>query len=128
MARPAPSVDAWLDTLDSGRRVAIDGLRAIVLAADPALTEEIKWNAPSYAYQGHDRITLGVEPRGGYRVVLHRGARVQDATAFRFDDPCDLAVWPSPDRGIVRLADLNAIEAKSASLTSLITRWIVATG
>ena len=128
MARPAPTVDAWLATLDAPRRVAIDALRTIVRAADPGLTEEIKWNAPSYAHHGHDRVTLGVEPRGGYRVVLHRGAKALDATTFSFDDPDGLAAWPSPDRGVVRLADLAAIESKTPPLTSLIARWIVAAG
>ena len=128
MARSAPTVDAWLDTLDTSRRVAIDALRSIVVTADPTLTEEIKWNAPSYSRDGQDRITLGVESRSGYRVVLHRGARVPEAASFCFDDPDKLASWPSPDRGVVRLVDRADIEAKAATLTSLIARWVVAAG
>ena len=127
MAKLAPTVADWLDALDQPTRAAIDALRAVVRNSGAALSEEIKWNAPSYAHEGRDRVTLGVEPRGGYRIVLHRGAKVADTAAFHFEDPDHLAVWPSPDRGVVRLADQSEIEAKSDALTRLIARWIVAT-
>ncbi|WP_395651371.1 DUF1801 domain-containing protein [Brevundimonas sp.] len=127
MARPASTVDDWLNALDVPTRAGIDTLRAVVRAADPGLTEEIKWNAPSYAHGGRDRVTLGIEAKGGYRIVLHRGAATRDVAGFRFDDPGRLAVWPSPDRGVVRLADQAAIEAGTPELTGLIARWIAAT-
>jgi hypothetical protein len=127
MAKPAPTVADWLDALDAPTRAAIDTLRAVVRTSDAVLSEEIKWNAPSYAHEGRDRVTLGVEPRGGYRVVLHRGAKAADTAAFRFEDPDRLATWPSPDRGVVRLTDRVEIEARSDALARLIARWIVAT-
>lgn len=114
---------AWLSAQTSTTRAAIERLRAIVSAAAPHLTEEIKWNAPSYADAGQDRVTLGLERKGGYRVVLHRGAAVK-ADGFVFDDPDGLAAWPSPDRGVVRFADLDAIEARAQALGTLISRWV----
>ncbi|HEX8470129.1 MAG TPA: DUF1801 domain-containing protein [Brevundimonas sp.] len=127
MAKPAPTVTVWLDSLDQPTRAAIDALREVVRNSGGALHEEIKWNAPNYAHEGRDRVTLGIEPRGGYRVVLHRGAKVADTAGFHFEDPDRLAVWPSPDRGVVRLADRAEIEAKCEALAGLIARWIVAT-
>ncbi len=122
-----PSVDEYRAALDAPTRDALDALRRIVIEAAPDLSEEIKWNAPSFSHEGRDRVTLGIEPRGGYRVVLHRGAKTEDTVGFRFDDPDRIATWPAPDRGVIRLRDAAEIEDRAASLTPLITRWVAAT-
>ena len=36
----------------------IDTVRAAVLAADPAISETEKWNAPNFVYDGIDRVTM----------------------------------------------------------------------
>lgn len=120
------TVTDWLAAQAPEAAAAIQRLRAVVAAAAPGLTEEIKWNAPSYADAGEDRITLGVERKGGVRLVLHRGAAVK-ADRFAFEDPARLAKWPSPDRGVVTFADAAAVDAASAALTDLVACWIVAT-
>ena len=116
----------WLSELGPGERALIDRLREIVRTAAPDLTETIKWNAPSFADGEQDRVTLGVERKGGVRVVLHRGAAVKTAAGFAFDDPDMIARWPSPDRGVATFGDLSAIEADAAGLEDLIRRWIAA--
>ncbi|GAA4769599.1 hypothetical protein GCM10023219_14950 [Stakelama sediminis] len=119
-------VQAYLDALPSVTRDSIDALRSIVKAAGPDLHESIKWNAPSFALDCEDRITLGVERKGGVRAVLHRGSkRVEDH--FTFDDPDGLAKWPSPDRGVLIFADASAVNANRQSLKILFTRWLEAT-
>lgn len=124
--RPA-TVDAWLATLPADRRAAIDALRAAVGEAAPDLVEEIKWNAPSFRDGADHRVTLGLEPKGGVRLVLHRGVAGRDTTGWSFDDPEGLAAWPAPDRGIVRLADAGVIAHRRAALVDLVRRWIAAT-
>lgn len=120
------AVDAWLDSLSPEDRAGIDRLRAIVRAADPDLTETIKWNAPNFADGDQDRVTLGIERKGGWRAVLHRGAASQDTTGFTFDDPDKLAKWPARDRGVATFSDLPALEAKAVGLEDLIRRWVAA--
>lgn len=71
----ALSVEAWRTGLAPDVLTAVDALRAIAAAAHPDLTERIKWNAPSFALADEDRITLGLNPKRGVRVVLHRGRR-----------------------------------------------------
>lgn len=102
----------------------IDALREIVLASHAGLNETLKWNAPSYAVGGEDRITLGVERKGGVRLVLHRGAKSKDVSTFSFQDSAQLAKWPAPDRGIVTFANQAAIEASKPALSDLCRRWI----
>ncbi len=121
------SIETYLAALDPTKRVAVDALRALVLAAYPGLIEEIKWNAPSFAHEGQDRVTLGLNPKGGYRIVLHRGAKPQATSGFHFADVDKLARWPAPDRGVVTLKDLAEINARSAAISQIIGRWVEAT-
>lgn len=119
-------VTSYLEALPPDTRRAINALRAIVIGAGPALTETIKWNAPSFALNGEDRITLGIERKGGVRAVLHRGAKaVKDD--FVLSDPDRLAKWPSPDRGVLTFADAGAIEARRDAIKTLFSRWLEAT-
>lgn len=119
-------VEAWLDSLSPEDRDAVDRLRGMVMRASPGLTETIKWNAPSFADGDQDRITLGIERKGGVRMVLHRGVAVKDATAFAFDDPDRVARWPAPDRGVVTLKTVADFEAHGPALERLARRWIEA--
>ena len=127
MAKTSVSVEDYLDALDPSVRADVDALRDVVLGAHPGLSEEIKWNAPSFAHEGHDRVTLGLDGKGGYRIVLHRGAKPLDTAGFHFDDEARLAKWPAPDRGVIALRDRAAIDARAADLTDLIARWIEVT-
>lgn len=118
------AVEAWLDSLSPVDRDPIERVRRIVISASPGLTETIKWNAPSFADGDQDRVTLGLERKGGVRVVLHRGPAVKDAAAFVFDDPDGIARWPSPDRGVVTLKTPNDVETRGPALGRLVERWI----
>lgn len=121
-------VETWLAAQDEVKRAGIDALRHLVRESADGLTEHIKWNAPSFMAGGDDRITLGLRPKGGFRVVLHRGAKSRTPEGFAFADPDGLAAWPAPDRGVIEFNDLTAITAKSAPFRDLVRRWIEATG
>lgn len=127
VAKTSVSTGDYLAALEPLVRADVDALRGIVLSAHPGLTEEIKWNAPSFAHDGQDRVTLGLDGKGGYRIVLHRGARPLYTAGFHFADEARLAVWPAPDRGVIALRDRRAIDAGAADLSRLIARWIEAT-
>ncbi|MCR5870786.1 DUF1801 domain-containing protein [Sphingomonas sp. J344] len=105
----------------------VDALRAIVIDAAPELVEEIKWNAPSFRDGADHKVTLGIERKGGVRIVLHRGVASRDVAGFSFADPDGLASWPAADRGVVTLRDPPTIETKRAALGALIARWVAAT-
>ena len=105
----------------------IDTLRAAILAADPGISENVKWNSPNFVFNNEDRVTLRTNPKGGVQVILHRGAKVRpDAAGFSFDDPTGLLTWPGPDRAILAVADDDSARAIAPQLTPLIARWIAA--
>ena len=49
-----------------------------------------------------------------------------DAGSFRFDDPSGLLQWAGPDRAIVTFTDLAEIEARSADVGTVVSRWVLA--
>jgi hypothetical protein len=100
------TVADYLARLSPPDRKLVERARLLVAEACPKAEESIKWNAPNFAVCGVDRVTLGLNPKGGLRFVLHRGAKGRDARRFSFDDPAKLAKWPRPDRGVVEVRDL----------------------
>lgn len=118
------TVDAFRAALDPDTLATVDALRAIIAGAGEGLSERIKWNAPSFALADDDRITLGLERKGGVRVVFHRGAKVKDVAGFTFEDPAGLATWPAADRGVAVFKDRAEVEAKQAALRDLCARWL----
>jgi len=99
-------------------------LRRLVREAAPELAEDFKWNAPSFRKGDTHCVTLGLLPKGGLRLVLHRGAKPRDTAGFRFDDPDGLASWPAPDRGTMSFARLDELEAIAPQLAALVRRWV----
>ncbi|MBX3481597.1 MAG: DUF1801 domain-containing protein [Caulobacter sp.] len=121
------TVDTFRAGLDPATAALVNRLRGLIAAAGPDLNERIKWNAPSFAVGDEDRITLGLERKGGVRVVLHRGAKVRDAAGFAFSDPDGLAKWAAVDRGVIVFADLAALDAVADRFDALCRRWLEAT-
>jgi hypothetical protein len=123
----AGDVESFRDGLDVQTLDIVDALRAIISSSHSGLTERIKWNAPSFAIGGDDRITLGLERTGGVRVVLHRGAKPKTLGGFSFDDRDGLARWPAPDRGVVMFQSKAEVEQRAEALRDLCSRWLAAT-
>ena len=96
----------------------IEELRAAVLAADPRIVENVKWNSPNFTLDGQDRVTLRANPKGGVQVILHRGAKKADGD-FRIDDPSGRLTWPSNDRAILAVTEPGDADL----VTDLVRRW-----
>lgn len=126
MAKTPPTVDAWMAALEHPLKPVLARLREIVLAADPGVTEHIKWNAPSFCWHGDDRVTANVRPTA-VLLVFHRGVAVKDAAGFSFEDPAGLLKWAAKDRGTVSFASLEDVESRAEALADLVRRWMIAT-
>jgi len=122
-----PTVAAFLAALRHGRADEVERLRGLILAAHPDLTEQIKWNAPSFAIDGDDRVTLRLAPGDVLQLILHRGAKVRDTTGFAFTDESGLVRWLAADRGVVALSDAADLEAKAPAIQNLVKNWVEAT-
>jgi len=121
------SVDAFMEALDHPRKGDVEEVRRLILSADAGITEQVKWNAPSFCIGGDDRITLRLQPRNQVQVIFHRGAKAKSAEGFTFADPDKLAKWMAPDRGMVDFKESADLSARKAAFLDMVRRWIAAT-
>ena len=127
MAKSADEVGQYMAALEHPLKAEIETVRAAILASDKAITERIKWKAPSFVHGGDDRVTFRLAPKGIFQVIFHRGAKVKDTAGFTFEDDSGLVEWLAPDRGVVTLKDTKDVKAKKAALVKLVGRWMKAT-
>src|SRR5687767_13902473 len=79
-----PEVDSFLESLNHPLKPAIESIRRAVLDADDAITERIKWNAPSFCLNSVDRVTFNLRPLHHVQLIFHRGAKTNE-DVFHFD-------------------------------------------
>jgi hypothetical protein len=120
-------VDRFLAELDHPLKAGVERLRAAILASNGAITEHVKWNAPSFRFDGVDRVRFRLRPGDRLQLVLHRGAKVRnDAGDFRFDDDSGLFDWVATDRAVITFRDLDDVAARQAAVVDVVNRWVAA--
>lgn len=105
---------------------AIETLREIILNSHKAITEHIKWNAPSFCFQDDDRVTFNLHKNDCILLIFHRGAKVKDTKGKEplFKDSTGLLEWLSNDRGVVKFYSLEEVNEKKIKLVKLVKQWI----
>lgn len=120
-------VTQFLDELQHPLRPEIELLRAIILAACPTLTENIKWNGPNYSLNNQDLLTMRIQPPKQIQLVLHRGAHKQTQPQERLiQDQSGLLVWKENDRAVISLKKQADIHKSKTDLTRIVKDWIAA--
>ncbi|MEU8301819.1 DUF1801 domain-containing protein [Micromonospora sp. NPDC048909] len=118
-------VDDFMATLDHPLKAGVEELRLAILASNADISEHVKWNAPSFRYNGEDRVTFRLRPADRLQLIFHRGAKVRpDLAEFTFQDPTGLMTWLAPDRGVVTFPDLETIQSQQAAVVSLVNHWV----
>jgi hypothetical protein len=118
-------LESFLAALEHPLVKEVHALRAIIAAVDPAIHEDIKWNAPSFHTSEHFA-TFNLRHKGGVQLVLHLGAKPRADTSLRakIADPDGLLHWRGTDRATVTFADLAEVRAKEKALRSVLRQWI----
>jgi uncharacterized protein YdeI (YjbR/CyaY-like superfamily) len=103
--------------------------REIILSAHEEITEHIKWNAPSFCFQGEDRVTFNLQHKAYILLVFHRGAKAKDREGDSplFRDTTGLLEWVTSDRANVKLFSLQDVKAKEDLLIKAVNQWITMT-
>jgi hypothetical protein len=107
----------------------IEEVRKIILTSDKNLTEEIKWNAPSFGYKGDDRITFNLHGKDFFRLIFHCGAKVKNNKSKErlFEDTTGLLDWAANDRAIAKFTDMKDVKSKKEALVTTIHTWLKVT-
>jgi Domain of unknown function (DU1801). len=102
----------------------IEAVRRAILAADPAITEGIKWNCPSFYCHGWFATISSHKPTQ-LDVVFFCGAKVRSDCTVReaINDPHGLLTWPSKDRALLSFkADVD-FHARLKSFQRIAKQW-----
>lgn len=120
----APSVAQSIAALEHPLKADIDALRALILATDPAVGEEMKWNSPSF-HVGEHFATLRLNGREPIQLILHLGARNKaPLPEGAIDDPAGLLRWLGPDRACVAFTAPGEVFSRRDALQAILRQWI----
>ena len=88
-------------------------VREIALAADPRITESIKWSTPTFSYKGN---IFSFNPaRKFVSLLFHSGAHIPGPHP-RLEGDTETA-------RVMRFADPGEVEAGVADLTAVLRAW-----
>ncbi|CAH0117680.1 MULTISPECIES: DUF1801 domain-containing protein [unclassified Paenibacillus] len=131
MAKAAKRSDSelvaeFMKHLEHPLKREIEEVRQIIANAHPELKEHIKWNAPSFHYQGEDRVTFNLRSKDYLLLVFHCGAKVKKRAGKEplFEDTTGLLEWAAADRATAKLYDMNDVIAKRDKLVQVIGKWL----
>jgi hypothetical protein len=98
----SPGVTALLGAMTHRLKPTLEAVRRTILAADPAITEGIKWNSPSFYCHGWFATIASRKPTQ-VDIVLYCGAKVRadSSVSEGIDDSERLLTWPSKDRALL---------------------------
>jgi hypothetical protein len=108
-----PAVDRWLADRDHPLDDALRRLREIILGADDRVTECIKWQTPTFVYEGN--IASFNPSKKMVSLMFHRGAEIPgDHPRLKGDGKLVRTM---------RFADLADVEAARADIEKVIRAW-----
>lgn len=121
-----PKVDEYCSKLALNEQEFVIYLRDFVLAIDPEIHEQIKWNSASFFYAGEmkafdakeykrDLLVLNLH-RGKYLLVFPTGAKINDSILKGKNYP--------DGRKILTIENLDAFKKVESEVKSGILNWI----
>lgn len=122
------AIDLYIQMLEQPLADLVQSIRQVILSTDPVIGEQIKWNAPSFFYQGEmqpfdskeykrDIIVLNLRQKGHVLLVLPTGAKVTDSWGILEGDYKD-------GRRMVTIKSVDELEVKKEPLQKVINAWL----
>jgi len=121
-------VDAYMAGVKHPLKNVVEALRSIILRADSAIGEEIKWNAPTFFYTGEMApfnpkeykryvIVFNLYKKDCVRLVFPSGARIGDTSGLLVGDYAD-------GRRLALFSSMVEVQSKKAALRRAIGKWL----
>lgn len=110
-----PKVDEFMTKLDNPLKAEMEAVREIILSANPNVSEDIKWSAPSFFYK--DNIcTFNPRAKKFVNLTFHKGALINDNTGLLEGD--------AKEARVARFDNMDDITNKKEHLISVINEWV----
>jgi hypothetical protein len=117
-------VDAFLAKLSHPLKADIEAVRKIILGASPAISEEIKWNAPGFRTT-ESFATVNLRAVDELQFIFHLGAKTRKVLPeMKVPDPAAMVKWLAKDRCLVNAGRGKGLAANQAALQALVRAWI----
>ena len=110
-----PEVDAWFEKCENPLKEEMLKVREIILAANPNMTEDIKWQAPNFMYNGN-LCTFNPRAKKNVSLMFHTGAELNDEHGILEGDGKQARAG--------KFKDMDEIMAKEAGLISVVNDWV----
>lgn len=110
-----PGVNAHMKELDHPFKSEVEAVRKIIKGVHPGITEQWKWNAPSFSYKGY-LVTFNLWEKERVHLVFHNGAILNDRDGFLQGN--------YPDRRMAYFGSKTEIKEKQPILESVVREWI----
>ncbi len=121
------SVTEYIQKLDPDFGRLIEAIRQLILSTDKVIGEQIKWNSPSFFYQGemkpfdpkeYKRDIVVINSRKGVALlVFPTGAIINDDSGILEGQYTD-------GRRLVTFTSMNDVAAKGKDLQKVIKQWL----
>jgi uncharacterized protein YdhG (YjbR/CyaY superfamily) len=106
-------VDEYMAGLDHPLKAETETLRATIKGVHPQITEEVKWNAPSFSYRGEYLVTFNLRKPEHVHPVFHNPLVV--------DVSSDLLEGDYPDgRRMAYFRDMADVQSRRTALERVI--------
>jgi hypothetical protein len=114
MGDPNPQVDEWFEVYENPLKGAVARAREIFIAADPRITESIKWSTPTFSYRGN---LASFQPRAKkfVSILFHAGASIPGRHPI-LEGEGDTVRY-------ARLRDLAAVERARSEIEAVVRAW-----
>jgi uncharacterized protein YdhG (YjbR/CyaY superfamily) len=105
------TVDEYMDTLDHPFKAEVQAVREIIMAVDQNITEQVKWNAPSFRYKDYIA-TFNLRAQQHVHLIFHNPKIASIDSAILEGD--------YPDRRMVYFMDMDDVYAKKAMIEHVV--------
>lgn len=109
-----PDVDAWMAAYDNPQKPLVQAVREAILAADPRITEAVKWQAPTFIYKGNIA-SFFPKAKKHASLMFHKGAEI----AGNFPN----LTGDGKEARSMKFLDAEDLAAKRAELQALVRAW-----
>ncbi len=102
--------------LDHPLRAEVAALREVIRGVDPEITQQIKWNAPSFSCAGAYIATFNLRSTDRVHLIFHN-PRIAEVSS-------ELLEGNYPDRRMAYFANLADVHAKSPELERIVAEVV----
>ncbi len=110
-----PKVDEYMAKLDNPLKELWEEIRQIVLYANPGMSEDIKWGAPTFIYKGN-LATFNPRAKKFVNLTFHTGALI--------DDPASVLEGDAKEARVFRVSNAGELHEKSEGLKRVVQNWV----